>query len=71
MDCHGTCPSCQAEKAAMEGARRVEDQAGNVRFTRPRGPTTTATADAARVAARRAKAKAARHARKLQRRRSR
>lgn len=71
MNCHGTCPACQAEKAFYATARRVEDHAGHVRFMRPRDPTQTPE-DARRARDdRRAKAKAAKQARKQQRRRSR
>jgi hypothetical protein len=70
MDCHGTCPTCQAEKAAWERVNIAPRDEYQRRLFR-REPTQTG-ADAARArAARRAKGKAARRARKAQRRRSR
>lgn len=71
MNCHGTCAACQAEKAAMADARRVEDHVGRVRFVQPRSPTQTARDAANARDARRRRARESRRARKLQRRRTR
>jgi hypothetical protein len=71
VNCDGTCPKCQAEKAFYATARMVEDHAGQVRFVRPRDPTQTEAAARQAREARRAKAQTAKRARKLQRRRQR